>query len=65
MNLDSLIGLEVDYAKSLLIEKGYKNIKIINNFKDDDRCNKELVCLAKKIDDEITLVCGKFFIVNE
>ena len=65
MNLDNLIGLDVNYAKSFLIENGYSNIKVINNYQDDDKCNTELVCLVKENNDEITLVCGKFFIVND
>ena len=42
------IGLEVNYAKSILIENGYNDINVINNYQSDDRCNTELVCLAKK-----------------
>ena len=65
MDFDDLIGLDIDSAKNKLLENGYTNINIVNNYKSDEKCNEMLVCLAKQTNDLVTLVCGNFFIIND
>jgi len=63
MDFNSLIGLEENQARFLLSENGYKNIKTIINAKDDENCNKTIVCLAKYKDNIVTLICSKFYVI--
>ena len=61
-DFDSLIGLEIEKAKSLLNDAGFKNIEIILNT--DKRQNYDydtiLVCAVRVADDSIRLICGEF-----
>ena len=61
-DFDSLIGLEIEKAKSLLNDAGFKNIEIVLNT--DKRQNYDydtiLVCAVRVADDSIRLICGEF-----
>ena len=61
-DFDSLIGLEIEKAKSLINDAGYKNIEIVLNT--DKRQNYDydtiLVCAVRVADDSIRLICGEF-----
>lgn len=61
-DFDSLIGLEIEKAKSLLNDAGFKNIEVILNT--DKRQNYDydtiLVCAVRVADDSIRLICGEF-----
>ena len=61
-DFDSLIGLEIEKAKNLLNDAGFKNIEIVLNT--DKRQNYDydtiLVCAVRVADDSIRLICGEF-----
>ena len=61
-DFDSLIGLEIEKAKSLINDAGFKNIEIVLNT--DKRQNYDydtiLVCAVRVADDSIRLICGEF-----
>ena len=63
MDFDSLIGLEESQARFLLSKNGYNNIVTVINSKDDNNCNKDLVCAVKFYDGLVTIICGKFYII--
>jgi hypothetical protein len=63
MDFDSLIGLEESQARFLLSKNGYNNIITVINSKDDNNCNKDLVCAVKYQGDIVTIICGKFYII--
>ena len=65
MDFSELIGLEEELAKKILTDNGFENIKTIINSKEDEKCNKILVCAVKQTEIDITLVCGKFYIIGE
>ena len=65
MNFDDLIGLEESEARKILAQNGYNNINTFINSKEDNKCNKALVCAVKQADDGITLICGEFYILKE
>lgn len=62
MELNSLIGLEEQSARQILLENGYNNIEVIINSKDNTLCDTKLVCAVRESDDVITLVCGEFYL---
>ena len=62
MDFSSLIGLEEQEAKQILIDNGQKNIKTIYNSQHDELCDSSRVCAVKKNDDEVILVCGEFYL---
>lgn len=62
VNFDNLIGLKLDEAMDILNQNGYKNINIINNYKHNDKCDSLLVCAVRECENEITLVCGEFYV---
>ena len=65
MDFKSLIGLELEKAKKVLNDFGYNDIEEIKNSKEDEKCNKILVCAVKQTEIDITLVCVKFYIIGE
>ena len=65
MDFNELIGLEENSAKEILKGNGFENIKTVINAKEDEKCNKLLVCAVKQTEDVITLICGKFYIIGE
>lgn len=65
MNFDDLIGLEESKVRKILLEAGYKNIETVINTKENDKCNKTLVCAVQQDQGRITLICGKFYIIGE
>ena len=65
MDFNELIGLDEELAKKILRDNGFENIKTIINSKEDEKCNKLLVCAVKQTEMGITLICGKFYIIGE
>ncbi len=63
MDLNDLIGYEMSEAKQLLKNEGFENIDIIINSKENEKCNKTLVCSVRQTDNHITLICGQFYII--
>lgn len=59
-NFDTLIGQDAEYAKKILAENGYKNIKIIINSIGLENCNRKLVCAVRENENNIVLICGEF-----
>ena len=57
---NSLIGLDAEIAKQILIEQTGKKINIINNSTGNADCDRLLVVNVRESADEITLVCGEF-----
>ena len=63
--MENLIGIEPEKAIEILKESGYKKINTIINAKDNEKCNKILVCSVKYDSDTATIICGKFYIVED
>jgi hypothetical protein len=61
-DLNSVIGLEAKDAENVLLENGYKNIIIVLNSKHNDKCDTKIVCSVRRENDEVTLVCGEFYV---
>ncbi len=61
-DIDSLIGLELEKAKALLIGAGFKNIEVILNTDKKQKIEYDtvLVCAVRVADDSIKLICGEF-----
>jgi hypothetical protein len=62
MDFSSLIGLDVEKAKTILAENGYTNVEITLNAEHNELCDSVLVCLAKESNGKVTLVCGEFYL---
>lgn len=61
-DFNSLIGLEIEKAKEILISAGFKNIEIILNAEHKDECDTIIVCAVRVADDSIRLICGEFLL---
>lgn len=61
-DFDSLIGIEVQKAKLILEDAGYKNVNIILNAEHKIECDTIIVCAVRVADDGISLVCGEFLL---
>lgn len=59
-DLNSLIGLELEEAKTILNQNEYFDINIIINSNSSENCNTTLVCAVREQSGNVTLVCGKF-----
>ncbi len=61
-DIDSLIGLELEKDKALLIGAGFKNIEVILNTDKKQKIEYDtvLVCAVRVADDSIKLICGEF-----
>ena len=62
MDFSSLIGLDEQKAKQVLVENGYKDIEVIKNADHNDLCDSFLVCLAKENNGKVSLFCGEFYL---
>jgi hypothetical protein len=62
MDFSSLIGLETEKAKEILVKNGYNNIEIIQNAEHNELCDSVLVCSAKESNGKVTLICGEFYL---
>lgn len=56
----SLIGLTITEAKEKLKENKITEIEVVDNFKENDRCNTKIVCSVKIDDNKCRLICGEF-----
>ena len=65
MDFNTLIGLDVSEAKSILNQNNFVNIIVKINAKEDDKCNTNLVCAVRQDKDLITLICGSFYLIND
>lgn len=63
MDFENLIGLDEQTARKILQENGYNNITTILNSKENEKCNTTLVCAVKNFGENITLICGEFYII--
>ena len=63
-DFDSLIGLEIEKAKALLNDAGFKNIEVVLNTdkRQNNVCDTILVCAVRVADDSIRLICGEFLL---
>ena len=61
-DFESLIGFEVEKAKDILNNAGFKNIEVILNTdkRQENICDTILVCAVRVADDSINLICGEF-----
>ena len=62
MDFSSLIGLDEQKAKQVLVENGYKDIEVIKNADHNELCDSFLVCLAKENNGKVSLFCGEFYL---
>ena len=62
MDFNSLIGLDEQIARQILIKNDYNNIETILNSKDNNLCDTRVVCAVRKTNEKITLVCGEFYL---
>jgi hypothetical protein len=62
MDFNSLIGLDEQKARQVLIENGYNNIETKENSKDNDLCDTKVVCAVRETENKITLICGEFYL---
>ena len=60
--ISSVIGKSPEKATKILNDNGFKNVKIVDNFKKNELNDTKLVCSAKKQDDCVILVCGEFYL---
>lgn len=58
---DELIGLDVLDAKKILQNFGFKDIEIILNSENNDKCDTQIVCAARYDEKTVKLICGEFF----
>ena len=65
MDFNTLIGLEEFEAKQILTQNGLDDIETIINAKIDERCNRTLVCAVRQTKNHITLICGRFYILEK
>lgn len=63
MDFEKLIGLDEQTARKILQENGYSNITTVLNSKENEKCNTTLVCSVKNLGENITLICGEFYII--
>lgn len=61
-DVSNLIGCNLQEAISTLNENGITNIKVVENLKHNDLCDSILVCSTKQTGDEVTLICGEFYL---
>ncbi len=59
-NFEALIGIDEPEARKLLIDSGYNKINTINNDKNNNKTNTQIVCKASYDGDCVTLICGDF-----
>ena len=62
MELNTLIGLEEQTARQILIKNGYTNIEVKINSKDNNLCDTKVVCAVRESSGIVTLVCGEFYL---
>ena len=62
MDFNSLIGLDEQKARQVLIENGYNNIETKENSKYNDLCDTKVVCAVRENVNKITLICGEFYL---
>lgn len=64
MDFNDLVGLEENEAKQILSQNGFSDVKTIINAREDEKCNKTLVCAVKQTENRITLICGRFYFIE-
>lgn len=62
MDFNSLIGLEEQKARQVLVENGYNNIETKINSKENELCDTKVVCAVRENEEKVTLVCGEFYL---
>ena len=62
MDFKSLIGLELEKAKKVLLEFGYNDIEEIKNSKENELCDSLIVCSVRESNKKVTLICGEFYL---
>lgn len=62
LELNMLVGLEINEAKKIISSCGEYKINVIMNSKTNDKCDTVLVCNAKLENDVINLYCGEFYL---
>ena len=63
-DFSTLIGLEINKAKTILNQNEYFDITEINNSSSSENCNITLVCAVRENNGAVTLVCGSFLRCN-
>jgi hypothetical protein len=61
-DVSSLIGYNLQEAVDILKENGLTKINIIENIKHHELCDNVLVCGVKQAGNEVTLICGEFYL---
>lgn len=62
MELNSLIGLDMQTARQILNKNGYTNIEVKINSKDNNLCDTKVVCAVRENLGIVTLICGEFYL---
>ena len=62
LDLNSLIGLNLEEAKQILAKNNITEITITINSKHNDKTDTLIVCFARQNSSGVELICGEFFL---
>ena len=61
-DLNNLVGIELNLAKEKLKNEGFSKVSVVFNLEHNEKCDTNIVCAVRQNGEEITLICGEFYL---